>query len=71
LKCERIVIIPQGGLQLLPLHAAWYQENGRKHYFIDDFAISYAPSLSVLALAHKRLNGRTGQKALIAGINTY
>lgn len=70
-QCQEAIIIPQGGLQLLPLHAAWYEDNGRTHYFSDDFEISYAPSLSVLALAHKQLTERNGQSALIAGINQY
>lgn len=70
-KCKKAILIPQGGLQMLPLHAAWYQENGHRHYFIDDFEISYTPSLSVLASAQKRLNNHKGAQALIAGINNY
>ncbi len=70
-NCTKVTFIPQGGLQLLPLHAAWYEGNGRKHYFIDDFEISYTPSLSVLAQAQKRLNGLKRTQALIAGINEY
>jgi hypothetical protein len=69
--CPKAIIIPQGGLQLLPLHAAWYEDNGRKQYFSEDFEISYAPSLSVLALAQKRLAARNSQTALIAGVNQY
>lgn len=45
---KRIVIIPSRVLNLLPLHAAWCENQGRREYLIDMFEISYSPSLSVL-----------------------
>ncbi|MGA7237864.1 MAG: CHAT domain-containing protein, partial [Bryobacteraceae bacterium] len=43
-----LLILPQGGLQLLPLHAACRIESGRKRYLLDDYVVHYAPSAWVL-----------------------
>jgi tetratricopeptide (TPR) repeat protein len=34
LGAKRVIFIPQGGLGVLPLHAAWRMENEQKRYFI-------------------------------------
>ena len=44
----RLILIPTRGLALLPLHAAWWEDNGARRYLCDDYGISYAPSLTVL-----------------------
>jgi hypothetical protein len=43
-KVGRIVLIAGGGLDFLPLHAAWRVDgSGRREYAIDRLAISYSP----------------------------
>ncbi len=50
-----ITIIPDGGLAMLPLHAAWRMQGDLENYFLDDYTISYAPSLLALrnSMHHK------------------
>ena len=45
-----VVLIPQAGVGLLPLHAAWREEKGIPRAFLDDYAVSYAPSAYALNL---------------------
>jgi len=47
-KPPRLVIVPSRGLAILPLHACWWEEAGRRRHLLDEFTIMYAPSLSVL-----------------------
>lgn len=42
---KHLVILPQGGLQWLPLHAAWQQRGSKRHYLLQDFTVQYAPSI--------------------------
>ena len=44
---KRLVIVPNRGLAIMPLQACWWNEGGRRHYLMDEYVISYAPSLSV------------------------
>ncbi|MCI0487416.1 MAG: CHAT domain-containing protein [Blastocatellia bacterium] len=44
---NRVVIVPNRGLAILPMHACWWDEGGERRYLLDEFVISYAPSLSV------------------------
>ena len=53
-KNHKIVLVPNRGLAILPLHACWWQENGKKKYLLDSFTVSYAPSLSVYKRCHER-----------------
>jgi len=55
LKIKKIIFIPQPVINNLPLHAAWYEKDGKRSYLIDDFDISYAPSVYVLNACKKRL----------------
>ncbi|HYT90678.1 MAG TPA: CHAT domain-containing protein, partial [Gemmataceae bacterium] len=43
-----LAILPGAGLSALPLHAAWWEDTGRRRWACDDYRISYAPSLWVL-----------------------
>lgn len=54
---RRIVLVPNRGLAILPLHACWWREADRRRYFIDDFDVSYAPSFSVLKRCIDRNQG--------------
>ena len=53
------ILIPQGYLGILPLHAAWTAENGKRRYAMDDVCYTYAPN--ALSLAASR---ETARKAL-------
>ncbi len=45
---KEILFVPNRSLALLPLHAAsWKDETGKKHYLLEEYSISYAPSVSV------------------------
>jgi CHAT domain-containing protein len=71
LGVKRVALMPSGGLQLLPLHAAWRLENGIKRYWLDDYEINYAPSAYALRASQKRASERTEQTALVAGVSEY
>jgi CHAT domain-containing protein len=43
-----LVWFPQGGAGVFPVHAAWSEENGRREWLIDRYAIRFAPSVAVL-----------------------
>ena len=62
--------MPQGGLGLLPLHAAWREVDGVKRAFLDDYTVTYAPSGYALSVSRQRLreDQRRG-KSLLAMIN--
>ncbi|MCL4299213.1 MAG: CHAT domain-containing protein [Anaerolineae bacterium] len=47
-----VVLIPTGLLALLPLHAATYLVNDQERAFLDEYAVTYAPSAR--ALSHSR-----------------
>jgi CHAT domain-containing protein len=49
-----ILLMPQGGIGLLPLHAAWREVEGTQRAFLDDYTISYAPSGYALAVSQRR-----------------
>ncbi len=66
---ERVLLMPQGDTNLLPLHAAWREVEGAKRYFIDDYIISYTPSLATLANAQRKTDKGIG--ALIVGVSQY
>jgi len=46
---SRAVLIPQGSLGLLPLHAAWTEENGKRRYALDDVCYTYTPNAHSLS----------------------
>lgn len=50
-----VLFIPQGGLGLLPLHAAWREQDSTRRYFVDDWAVRYSPSIEVAFTCHERL----------------
>jgi CHAT domain-containing protein/tetratricopeptide (TPR) repeat protein len=43
-----LIWFPQGGSGVLPMHAAWKEENGNRRWLIQDYAIRYAPSVQSL-----------------------
>ena len=73
LKLEKgapVILLPQGGLGLLPLHAAGYENGAGLKIFADDFVVSYAPSAYALDISRKRVQqSQRQQKNLIAVVN--
>lgn len=62
----RVVLVPNRGLAILPLHASARDEEGRRLYFFDDHTVSYAPSLSVYKLCLERERaGRPQETAMV------
>ena len=61
MQARAVTLVPCGRLGRLPLHAAPYDVAGRAQCLIDEFVVSYAPSLAVLraatALAARRARG--------------
>jgi CHAT domain-containing protein/tetratricopeptide (TPR) repeat protein len=53
-----LLIVPNRALALLPLHACWWDENGQRRYWIDEFVIRYAPSLTLFQILWARERGR-------------
>ena len=75
LRIRRVIFLPQGGIQLLPIHAAWRNVlvNGKDipKYFIDDYEISYSPSILAFKSCAQSIELRKNQKALVIGIDEY
>jgi len=61
-----VLLMPQGSLGLLPIHAAWHTLDGQRRYFLDDWTIRYLPSGYALSVGRRRLEEerRQGHKLL-------
>jgi len=67
---SHVIFFPQGSLGLLPLHAAWRRVEGKKRTFIDDYVVSYIPSIQVLRTCFNRVKEMKRQnKSLLAVVN--
>lgn len=65
-----LLLLPQGGLGLLPLHAAWHLVNGEPHYLCDSYTITYIPSAYALHISRKRATQSERQaRSLFAAVN--
>ncbi len=65
-----IVLIPQGELGLLPLHAAHREVRGRRRCVLDDWTVSYAPCGRALLAGSRRLGDAERQgRTLLAVID--
>ncbi len=65
-----VLLMPQGGLGLLPLHAAWREVNGAKRTLLDDYTVTYAPSGYALHVSQRRLQEESRQQtSLLAVVN--
>ena len=69
LGVRRVLLMPQGDTNLVPLHAAWREVDSKRRYFMDDYAITYAPSMVTLAAAQRK--STRGAGALVAGVGEY
>jgi hypothetical protein len=64
LKPEQAFLIPTGLLSLLPLHAAWRNEGGRREYLQDLLPVSYIPSARALVHARRTARAASAEKLL-------
>ena len=65
-----VILMPQGYLGLLPLHAAWRDVDAERRAFIDDYTVTYAPSAYSLSISKGRMQDASRQKpSLLAVIN--
>ncbi len=65
-----VLLMPQGGLGLLPLHAAWREVDGVRRDFLDDYTVTYIPSGFALDIGQQRLaEPRRQDRSLLAVIN--
>ncbi len=70
LHAKHVLLMPQGGLGLLPLHAAWREVDGKRRYFLDDFPVIYVPSAYALHVSLERLRDQQrSMHTLFAVIN--
>ncbi len=54
-----LVWFHQGGSGIFPMHAAWHtDDNGQRHWLVDDYVIRYAPSVGSLLIANPAKNSR-------------
>lgn len=69
LAVTAVTLIPGGWLNLLPLHAATYEVDGEERVFLDEFAVSYAPSANAAERSRTRsaAYGPVGSPALVVG----
>jgi CHAT domain-containing protein len=67
---ERVVMIPNRGLAVLPLHACWWNgEDGGRRYMLDDYVVTYAPSLSVFKRCLERERAGRSRQTLLGVAN--
>ena len=64
LKPDHAFLIPTGLLALLPLHAAWRDDGGRREYLQDLLPVSYIPSARALAHARRISSASAAEKLL-------
>jgi len=73
LKMEKgapVLLLPQGYLGLLPLHAAWREIDGQKRAFMDDYTVTYAPSAYAFSISRQRMQVESRHEpSLLAVIN--
>jgi CHAT domain-containing protein len=64
LKPEQVFLIPTGLLSLIPLHAAWRDEGGKREYLQDLLPVSYVPSARALVHARRTARAASAEKLL-------
>lgn len=65
-KINKVIIVPTGFLGLLPLHAAWREEKGKRRYALDNIAFSYIPSARSLYYAKHIAETTSRPESLLA-----
>jgi tetratricopeptide (TPR) repeat protein len=64
LKATHLVLVPNGFLHYVPLHAL----HDGERYLIDQFTVSYAPSASIYAMLQRRTKVPVSGRSLILGV---
>jgi CHAT domain-containing protein len=67
---RKLVVVPQGGLQILPIHAAFHEEAGMRPYVATDWSVRYVPSLHFLERSPRRTLADP-DRYLAVGLNRY
>lgn len=63
---NEVLFVPNRSLALLPLHAAsWKDTAGKKHYLLEEYTISYCPSVSVFKRCLENENPRTNKALFV------
>ena len=65
---NKIKFIPYSFFHLLPLHAMYTEKNSHRIYLMDDYEVSYAPSIKILKICNERKRDPPGP-AFIAWSN--
>jgi len=66
---KRLVIVPNRGLAILPLHACWWEEGGEVRHLSDEYVCAYAPSLYILKRSMSNRRALTPQDKLLGMAN--
>lgn len=66
---KRLVIVPNRGLAILPLHACLWEEGGRAIYLSDEYVCAYAPSVYILKRSLSRRRRLEKQDSLLGLFN--
>jgi CHAT domain-containing protein/tetratricopeptide (TPR) repeat protein len=66
---DRVVLVPNRALSILPLHACWWQESSARRYLLDDFSVIYAPSISVYKRCFERARALGGATRFVGVFN--
>lgn len=63
---KEVLFVPNQSLALLPLHAAsWKDEAGKRHYLLEEYTISYAPSVSVFKRCQENEKQRSNKTLFV------
>jgi len=68
LDARQVLLMPQGGLGLLPLHAAWREVDGARRYFLDDHTITYLSSAYARRVSQDRLHDAVRQARTLLAV---
>ncbi|MDT7808867.1 MAG: hypothetical protein QOJ70_2680 [Acidobacteriota bacterium] len=66
---KRLVIVPNRGLAILPLHACSWKEEGEIKYLLDEYVCAYAPSIYILKRSQSRKRGLAEPDSLLGLFN--
>jgi CHAT domain-containing protein/uncharacterized protein YjbI with pentapeptide repeats len=70
LEVRQVLLMPQAGLGLVPLGAAWREIDGERRYFLDEYTVTYMPSAYARRVSLARLgDAPQQQRTLLAVVN--
>ena len=69
-QSKHLLLMPQGGLGILPLNAGWRAAHGNMHYLVDEYTVCYIPSAYARRVSDIRLRDvRRKRRTLFAVVN--